>query len=178
MLLLLHHLTDTISGVGPQTQKVQVRKQSIALHQDRLAYRPFSLASPDLTDGVISSEVCSRCDSTSLYMIAESSQSSAKVAPHITLNMSAQRELDHQLKRGILNAGGGTRTRTELSPQRILSPLCLPFHHPGEADAFAEYRNEPSDASRIVRDPDVVAITVRQRDSAAYRRHDCPHNYE
>src|SRR5271166_183236 len=28
-------------------------------------------------------------------------------------------------------AGGGTRTRTELSLQRILSPLCLPFHHPG-----------------------------------------------
>ena len=30
-----------------------------------------------------------------------------------------------------LDAEGGTRTRTGLSPQRILSPLCLPFHHPG-----------------------------------------------
>jgi hypothetical protein len=28
-------------------------------------------------------------------------------------------------------AGGGTRTRTELSLQRILSPLRLPFRHPG-----------------------------------------------
>jgi hypothetical protein len=31
------------------------------------------------------------------------------------------------------NAEGGTRTRTGLAPQRILSPLCLPFHHPGIA---------------------------------------------
>ena len=29
------------------------------------------------------------------------------------------------------SAGGGTRTRTGLSPQGILSPLCLPFHHAG-----------------------------------------------
>ncbi len=28
-------------------------------------------------------------------------------------------------------AGGGTRTRTGLTPQGILSPLCLPFHHAG-----------------------------------------------
>jgi hypothetical protein len=30
-----------------------------------------------------------------------------------------------------LNAEGGTRTRTGVAAQRILSPLCLPFHHPG-----------------------------------------------
>ena len=29
------------------------------------------------------------------------------------------------------DAGGGTRTRTEVTLQGILSPLCLPFHHPG-----------------------------------------------
>src|SRR5262249_42278609 len=32
--------------------------------------------------------------------------------------------------RRILNAGGGTRTRTGLSAQRILSPLCLPLSPP------------------------------------------------
>jgi hypothetical protein len=31
-----------------------------------------------------------------------------------------------------LNAEGGTRTRTGVAAQRILSPLCLPFHHPGK----------------------------------------------
>ena len=31
----------------------------------------------------------------------------------------------------IFNAGGGTRTRTAPSGQRILSPLRLPFRHPG-----------------------------------------------
>src|SRR5260370_31139310 len=31
----------------------------------------------------------------------------------------------------IFNAGGGGRTRTELSLQRILSPLRMPFRHPG-----------------------------------------------
>src|SRR5438876_1426064 len=34
----------------------------------------------------------------------------------------------------VIRAGGGTRTRTALSSQRILSPLCLPFHHPGNSD--------------------------------------------
>jgi hypothetical protein len=29
------------------------------------------------------------------------------------------------------NAEGRTRTGTGVTPQRILSPLCLPFHHPG-----------------------------------------------
>jgi hypothetical protein len=33
----------------------------------------------------------------------------------------------------IFNAGGGTRTRTELSLQRILSPLRMPFRHPGRS---------------------------------------------
>jgi hypothetical protein len=33
----------------------------------------------------------------------------------------------------FIGAEGGTRTRTGLAPQRILSPLCLPFHHPGIA---------------------------------------------
>ena len=32
---------------------------------------------------------------------------------------------------GGTRAGGGTRTRTELSLQRILSPLRMPFRHPG-----------------------------------------------
>ena len=32
-----------------------------------------------------------------------------------------------------LNAEGGTRTRTGVAAQRILSPLCLPFHHPGKS---------------------------------------------
>jgi hypothetical protein len=36
------------------------------------------------------------------------------------------------------DAGSGTRTRTELALQRILSPLCLPFHHPGEGRREAE----------------------------------------
>ena len=31
----------------------------------------------------------------------------------------------------IFDAGGGGRTRTELSLQRILSPLRMPFRHPG-----------------------------------------------
>ncbi len=31
----------------------------------------------------------------------------------------------------LAGAGGGTRTRTGISPQRILSPLRLPFRHPG-----------------------------------------------
>ena len=30
------------------------------------------------------------------------------------------------------SAGGGTRTHTGFSPLRILSPMCLPFHHAGE----------------------------------------------
>jgi hypothetical protein len=30
------------------------------------------------------------------------------------------------------NAGNGSRTRTPLAQQGILSPWCLPFHHPGE----------------------------------------------
>ena len=29
------------------------------------------------------------------------------------------------------SAGGGSRTHTGLSPLRILSPMCLPFHHAG-----------------------------------------------
>jgi hypothetical protein len=33
--------------------------------------------------------------------------------------------------RNSIGAEGGTRTRTEVTLQRILSPLCLPFHHPG-----------------------------------------------
>ncbi len=33
---------------------------------------------------------------------------------------------------GVFNAGGGTRTRTALSRQRILSPLRMPFRHPGQ----------------------------------------------
>ena len=32
-------------------------------------------------------------------------------------------------------AEGGTRTHTTLSGQRILSPLCLPFHHSGLVEA-------------------------------------------
>jgi hypothetical protein len=31
----------------------------------------------------------------------------------------------------FIDAGGGGRTRTELSLQRILSPLRMPFRHPG-----------------------------------------------
>ena len=34
-------------------------------------------------------------------------------------------------------AGGGTRTRTELSLQGILSPLRLPFRHPGVSQTDA-----------------------------------------
>jgi hypothetical protein len=37
----------------------------------------------------------------------------------------------------FIGAEGGTRTRTGLAPQRILSPLCLPFHHPGTSHSAA-----------------------------------------
>ena len=33
-------------------------------------------------------------------------------------------------------ARGGGRTRTGISPQGILSPLCLPFHHPGRNELY------------------------------------------
>ena len=35
-------------------------------------------------------------------------------------------------------ARGGGRTRTGISPQGILSPLCLPFHHPGRNSLYDE----------------------------------------
>jgi hypothetical protein len=43
--------------------------------------------------------------------------------------MEAQRDSCKLLN---LSAEGGTRTRTAPASQRILSPLCLPFHHPGQ----------------------------------------------
>ena len=33
----------------------------------------------------------------------------------------------------FVGAEGGSRTRTGVAAQRILSPLCLPFHHPGKS---------------------------------------------
>ena len=43
---------------------------------------------------------------------------------------------------GLIDAEGGTRTRTGVTSQRILSPLCLPFHHPG-------FRFRPSSSLRL-----------------------------
>ena len=42
---------------------------------------------------------------------------------------SGSDELRHPRRQAT--AGGGGRTRTELTLQGILSPLCLPFHHAG-----------------------------------------------
>src|SRR5215831_9206303 len=39
----------------------------------------------------------------------------------------------------IANAEGRTRTGTGVTAQRILSPLCLPFHHPGRDGKSRSY---------------------------------------
>jgi hypothetical protein len=68
-------------------------------------------------------------------MRLENSQSTAKVGGKADIGSALTAEALKATKTiwllGKHGAGGGTRTRTGFSPQRILSPLRLPFRHPG-----------------------------------------------
>jgi hypothetical protein len=72
------------------------------------------------------------------YQKNSKSQSTAKVKQHRRprrLTAIAAGATKNTWLLGKDGAGGGTRTRTEVTLQRILSPLCLPFHHPGRSRA-------------------------------------------
>ena len=78
----------------------------------------------------------------------DKSQSSAKVSRDFrSKGLDSQSILRYKPQhcRGEIGAGGGTRTRTGVSSQRILSPLRLPFRHPGvprtsQVDASVSHR--------------------------------------
>src|SRR5581483_7853466 len=53
-----------------------------------------------------------------------------RVHPRLALDYLPRSELNRQVGRGLFDAGGGGRTRTDLSVQGILSPLCLPVPPP------------------------------------------------
>ena len=52
--------------------------------------------------------------------------------------IETQKELtaENQIVSSFQGAPGGTRTRTAVSGQGILSPSCLPFHHQGVSSAI------------------------------------------
>ena len=49
-----------------------------------------------------------------------------------------------------ISARSETRTRTDISAQRILSPSCLPFHHSSDLGAENETRTRDPNLGKVV----------------------------